>query len=67
MLIWGQSRGKSKGIKGAYMCMCQAQWKMTSLAKWAILKIPLKMINLMINEVLKLVQSKRDYDSIIPM
>jgi len=40
---------------------------MTSIARWAIFLISLKLITLMINEALKLVQSKRDYGPIIPM
>jgi hypothetical protein len=40
---------------------------MTSIAKWAILEIVLKLIILMTNEALKLVQSKQDFGPIIPM
>jgi len=40
---------------------------MTSIAKWAIFLISLKLITLMINEPLKLVQSKQDSGFIIPM
>jgi hypothetical protein len=40
---------------------------MTNIARWAILKIPLKLIILMTNEALKLMQSKRDCGPIIPM
>jgi hypothetical protein len=39
---------------------------MTSIARWAILKIPLKLIILVTNEALKLMQSKQDYGPIIP-
>ncbi len=42
-------------------------WKMTSIARWAIFLIPLKLIILMINETLTLVKSKQDNDLIIPM
>jgi hypothetical protein len=38
---------------------------MTSIIKWAILKIPLKLIILMINEALKSMQSKQDNGLII--
>jgi len=41
--------------------------KMTSIAKWAIFLIPLKLIILMTNETLKLVQSKQDSGPIIPL
>jgi hypothetical protein len=40
---------------------------MTSIAQWAIFLISLKLILLMTNEALKLVQSKQDYGLIIPM
>ncbi len=40
---------------------------MTSIARWVILKKSLKLIILMTNESLKLVQSKRDYGHVIPM
>jgi hypothetical protein len=40
---------------------------MTIIARWAIFLIPLKLIILMINEILKLMQSKQDNDLIIPM
>jgi hypothetical protein len=42
-------------------------WKMTSITKWAIFFISLKLIILMTNEPLKLVQSKQDNGFIIPM
>ncbi len=38
-----------------------------NIAKWVIFKFSLKLIILMTNEVLKLVQSKQDYGLIIPM
>jgi hypothetical protein len=40
---------------------------MTSIARWDIFLILLKLIILMTNEDLKLVQSKQDYGLIIPM
>jgi hypothetical protein len=40
---------------------------MKIIARWTILKISLKLIILLNNEALKLVQSKQDYDPIIPM
>jgi hypothetical protein len=40
---------------------------MTNIARWAILKIPLKLIISMTNKALELMQSKRDYGPIIPM
>jgi hypothetical protein len=40
---------------------------MTSIAQWAIFLMSLKLILLMTNEALKLVQSKQDYGLIIPM
>jgi hypothetical protein len=40
---------------------------MTSIARWAILKISLKLIILMNKEALKLVLSKQNYGPIIPM
>jgi len=40
---------------------------MASIARWAILKISLRLIILMTNEALKLMQSKWNYGLIIPM
>jgi hypothetical protein len=40
---------------------------MTSIARWAIFLLSLKLIILMTNEALKLVQSKQDYGLIIPL
>jgi hypothetical protein len=40
---------------------------MTSIVRWAILKISLKLIIIMANEAFKLVQSKWDCGFIIPM
>jgi hypothetical protein len=40
---------------------------MANIARWAIFLISLKMIILMTNEALKLVQSKEDYGFIILM
>ncbi len=40
---------------------------MTSITRWAIFKISLKLIILLTNEALKLVQSKPNYGFIIPM
>ncbi len=37
------------------------------MVRWAIFLISLKLIILTINETLKLVQSKQDYDPIIPI
>jgi hypothetical protein len=42
-------------------------WKMTVIARWNILKIPLKLIILMTNETLKLVQSKWDSGPNVPI
>jgi hypothetical protein len=40
---------------------------MTNIAKWDILKFSLKLIILMTNEALKLMQSKQDYGLVILM
>jgi hypothetical protein len=40
---------------------------MTNIARWAILKFSLKLIILMTNEALKLMQSKGDCGHVIPM
>jgi hypothetical protein len=40
---------------------------MTNIARWDILKISLKLIILITNEALKLVQSKQDYSLVILM
>jgi len=40
---------------------------MTNIARWTILKFSLKLIVLMINETLKLMQSKQNSHPTIPM
>jgi len=40
---------------------------MTSIARWALFLIPLKLVILMTNEALKLMQSKLNNGPIIPM